>query len=95
LVELLTTREPDGGSILAERLNAMGFPGRYSTGAEQPAIALGALGWLERRQLMRVLAMALLGPGSPEFFSKRRVYRAGATDHVPVPNSAAVLAAGG
>ena len=29
LVELLTTREPDGGSILAERLNAMGFPGHY------------------------------------------------------------------
>jgi hypothetical protein len=68
LVELLTTREPDGGSILAERLNAMGFPGHYSTDAEQPAIALGALGWLERRQLMRVLAMVLLGPGSPEFF---------------------------
>ena len=64
LVELLTTREPDGSSILAERLNAMGFPGHYSTGAEQPAIALGALGWLERRQLMRVLAMVLLGPGS-------------------------------
>jgi hypothetical protein len=29
---------------------------------------LGVLGWFERRQLMRGLAMVLLGPGSPEFF---------------------------
>jgi TniQ len=68
LIELLSSRETDGGSILAERLNSFGFPGHYSTGAEQPSIALGMLGWLERRQLMRVLAMVLLGPGSPEFF---------------------------
>jgi hypothetical protein len=68
LIELLTSREADGGSILAERLNSFGFPGHYSTGAEHPSIALGVLGWLERRQLMRVLAMVLLGPGSPEFF---------------------------
>jgi hypothetical protein len=68
LIELLTSREADGSSILAERLNSFGFPGHYSTGAEQPSIALGMLGCLERRQLMRVLAMVLVGPGSPEFF---------------------------
>ena len=44
LIELLTSREADGGSILAERLNSFGFPGHYSTGAEQPSIALGVLG---------------------------------------------------
>jgi hypothetical protein len=34
--------------------------------AEQPSIALGVLGCLERRQLMRVLAMVLLVP--PEYY---------------------------
>ena len=67
LIELLTSREADGGSILAERLNSLGFPGHYSTGAEQPSIALGVLGWLERRQLMRVLTMVLLGPVRSSF----------------------------
>jgi hypothetical protein len=71
LIELLTSREADGSSILAERLNALEFPGHYSAGDGQPAIALGMLGWLERQQLMRALAMVLLGPGSPEFFPRR------------------------
>jgi hypothetical protein len=71
LIELLTSREADGSSILAERLNALEFPGHYSAGAGQPTIALGMLGWLERQQLMRALAMVLLGPGSPEFFPRR------------------------
>ena len=68
MTELLTSREADGGSILAERLNALGFPGHYSTGAEQPSIPLGVLGWLEGRLLMRVLAMVLLWLGIPAFF---------------------------
>jgi hypothetical protein len=68
LIELLTSREADGSSILAERLNALEFPGHYSADAGQPAIALGMLGWLERQQLMRAVAMVLLGPRSPELF---------------------------
>jgi hypothetical protein len=44
LIQLLTSREADGGSILADRLNSLGFPGHYSTDAEQPSIAPGMLG---------------------------------------------------
>jgi hypothetical protein len=32
LIELLTGREADGSSILAERLNALEFPGYYFAG---------------------------------------------------------------
>jgi hypothetical protein len=92
LIELLTSREADGGSIVAERLNALGFPGHYSTGAKQPSIALGVLVWLERRLLMRVLAIVLLGPGSPEFFPSGAFIEP-AQGNVPVPNSIAGLAA--